>query len=305
MTRPLAVVGNVNVDLILGPAEPWPQPGTEVIVAHDDLRVGGAAGNASLAWTGLGAAHQVAANVGSDVFGTWLRDGFGALAAGWTVEPSATTVSVGITHPNGERTFFTSQGHLPALSFPAVRGMLDSERLRGGILLLCGAFLTDRLTADYHALFDWAEAHGIDVALDTGWPLAGWTDAVLSASRAWLPRCRYLLLNEIEISALAGTADHEAAAAALAPLLHPDATIVTKLGPRGAVAFFRGEPVVAVAAPQVAVVDTIGAGDVFNAGFLDALARDRPLAEAVEAGVAAASAAISATGPRYAFGDRT
>ena len=68
---------------------------------------------------------------GSDVFGTWLRDGFGALAAGWTVEPSATTVSVGITHPNGERTFFTSQGHLPALSFPAVRGMLESYGLSG------------------------------------------------------------------------------------------------------------------------------------------------------------------------------
>ena len=304
MTRPLAVVGNVNVDLILGPAEPWPQPGTEVIVAHDDLRVGGAAGNASLAWTGLGAAHQVAANVGSDVFGTWLKDGFGPLAEYWTVEPTATTVSVGITHPNGERTFFTSRGHLPALSFSAVRGMLDAERLRGGILLVCGTFLTEKLTADYAALFDWADAHAIDIALDTGWPLAGWTEEVLATSRSWLPRCRYLMLNEIEISALAGTADHRTAATALAPLLRKDATIVTKLGPRGAAAFPSGGAPFECPAPAVSVVDTIGAGDVFNAGFLDAIARGRPLADAVSAGIATASAAISATGARYEFGVR-
>ncbi len=48
--RPLAVIGNVNVDLILGPAEPWPKAGTEVIVDHDELRVGGQAGNTALAW---------------------------------------------------------------------------------------------------------------------------------------------------------------------------------------------------------------------------------------------------------------
>ena len=38
--RPLAVIGNVNVDLILGPAAPWPKAGTEIIVDHDELRVG-------------------------------------------------------------------------------------------------------------------------------------------------------------------------------------------------------------------------------------------------------------------------
>ena len=41
--RPLAVIGNVNVDLILGPTAPWPRAGTEIIVDHDDLRVGGQA----------------------------------------------------------------------------------------------------------------------------------------------------------------------------------------------------------------------------------------------------------------------
>jgi sugar/nucleoside kinase (ribokinase family) len=45
------------------------------------------------------------------------------------------------------------------------------------------------------------------------------------------------------------------------------------------------------------VVDTIGAGDVFNAAFLAALARNEPLAACLAAGTGVASRAIS-TRPR-------
>ena len=64
--RPLAVIGNVNVDLIVGPVAPWPKAGTETVVDHDDLRVGGQAGNTGLAWQALGIDFEIAANVGDD-----------------------------------------------------------------------------------------------------------------------------------------------------------------------------------------------------------------------------------------------
>ena len=147
--RPLAVIGNVNVDLILGPAEPWPKAGTEIIVDHDELRVGGSAGNAALAWAALGIDFDIAANTGTDEFGRWLREAFGGRAEKWPVRPEGTTLSVGITHPDGERTFFTTRGHLPRLSLDCVLSALDGARLSGGYVLLCGSFLTDDLTADY------------------------------------------------------------------------------------------------------------------------------------------------------------
>ena len=127
--RPLGVLGNVNVDLILGPAEPWPQPGTEVMVAHDDLRVGGAAGNMRARLAGAGRAARdrrqrrirhvrpLAASTRSE-----------PRAARWAVETAATTVSVGITHPGGERTFFTSRGHLPLFSWAAPEAHARPER---------------------------------------------------------------------------------------------------------------------------------------------------------------------------------
>lgn len=301
--RPLAVIGNVNVDLIMGPAAPWPQPGTEVIVDHDELRVGGSAGNTGLAWLALGVPFEIAASIGSDQFGTWLAEGFGDHARDWPVHEGGTTLTVGITHPDGERTFFTTRGHLPLYGFDDVLAVLDGERLAGGIALLCGSFLTDRLVAEYDALFDWADRHGIAIALDTGWPLDGWTQANRIAAKSWLSRCRIALFNEVETTSLAGVSDPTEAAHILRAGMPEGSIVVVKCGPKGAIAVDTNGNVVSAAAPPVEVVDTIGAGDVFNAGFLAACAAGESLQQSLAAGTSMASLAISTHPRRYDLKD--
>ena len=291
--KPLAVIGNVNIDLILGPATPWPKAGTEIIVDHDELRVGGQAGNSALAWEGLGVDYEISANVGSDQFGCWLSEAFGARSSKWPVRPEGTTLSVGITHPDGERTFFTTRGHLPRFNLDDVLAVLDGDRLAGGYALLCGAFLTEDLARDYDALFGWADKHGITIALDTGWPLDGWTEENCDTTRRWLSRCGVALMNEVETTTLAGIDDPIEAARALHALMPEGAIFVVKRGPDGAIAIDADGNLVSAAAPRVTVVDTIGAGDVFNAGFLAALARGEPPAACLSAGTAVASRAIS------------
>ena len=61
---------------------------------------------------------------------------------------------------------------------------------------------------------------------------------------------------------------------------------------QGAIAQHEGARF-AAGAPEVAVRDTIGAGDVFNAAFLAALAADRHIAAALSSATATASLAIS------------
>lgn len=296
--RPLAVIGNVNVDLIMGLDAVWPQMGTEVIVDHDELRVGGSAGNTALAWAAMGVEHQIAATVGNDEFGRWLRSAFGPRGKRWPVHDGATTLSVGITHPGDERTFLTTRGHLPHMSLADAIAGLDGETLAGGVALLCGSFLTDSITADYPAFFAWARERGIRVGLDTGWPVAGWTEANREACLSWLRSTDIALFNETETVSLAGEADVSAAARKLRATMPKDAVYVAKLGAAGAIAATEGG-IVSVPAPKVDVIDTIGAGDVFNAGFLWALAEGLPVRDCLSRGVAIASRAVSTKPRRY------
>ncbi|WP_426127718.1 carbohydrate kinase family protein [Pararhizobium sp. PWRC1-1] len=295
--RPLAVVGNVNVDLILGPVAPWPQPGTEVMVAHDDLRVGGAAGNAALVWQAMGLPFQFAANIGADHYGNWLANAFPEHAPRWPVSARRTTLSVGLTHPDGERTFFTTNGHLLDMTASAVCATLDGAAMGQGLLLLCGCFITDALAANYAALFDWADQHDVAVALDTGWPPEGWTEAARADTAVWLSRSRIALFNEIEATGFAGAETVEKAAETISHGMSRDALVVIKRGADGAVARDADGHFYRAAANPVEVIDTIGAGDIFNAAFLAAYAHSQPLPDCLYNGVTTASKAIS-TNPR-------
>lgn len=297
--KPIAVIGNVNVDLILGPAAPWPQPGTEIIVDHDELRVGGCAGNSALALKALGTPFSLAASIGNDRFGSWLASEFGEQSKHWRIHEENTTISVGITHPDGERTFFTTLGHLPHYGAADVLAVLDGETHRGGLALFAGPFLMPKLSQEYGQLYDWADKFGIRVALDTGWPPAGWTPEIMAAAKGWLARSAIALFNEVETTSITGKGDVREAAHAMLDLMPEGAIAVVKRGPHGALAA-SSAGLIEVAAPKVKVIDTIGAGDVFNAGFLAALAAGKSLEESLAAGAATASLAVSTYPRRYA-----
>ena len=297
-SRPLAVVGNVNVDLIMGPVMPWPAPGTEITVKATELRAGGAAGTVALAWQALGRDFQIASNTGGGPLGDWLRHSFRPWSDRWPIAETDTTVSVGLTHPDSERTFFTSRGHLADLTWAQVRGQIDWPRLAGGTLLVCGTFVTDALVEDYAALLAFARSHKVRVALDTGWPPQGWTPETVRHLREWLGQVDCLLLNEAEIQGLSGGCAPDQAPASLLPLMPAGALVVVKCGAQGVVAQENGGPLVAVPAPAVEVLDTIGAGDIFNAAFLAAWSDGLSLPASLERGVASASRAIS-TSPRH------
>jgi len=184
------------------------------------------------------------------------------------------------------------------MSIQDVLASLDIKALKGGIALLCGSFLTNRLTDDYAHFFEIAQKNGIQVALDTGWPVGGWTAENRARARQWLGACDYVLSSENEVASLSGQSGQHDAARAVKAMMKPHATLIVKLGPLGALGLSAEDGIVRVPAPSVEVIDTIGAGDVFNAGFLAACAQHAPLEHCLATGVAIASQAIS-TAPRH------
>ena len=68
---------------------------------------------------------------------------------------------------------------------------------------------------------------------------------------------------------------------------------------RGA-SFLKNRSRVFAPAPTVKVIDTVGAGDTFNAGFIYALCKGLSLYEAIRFAVRTASTAVSSLPRRYA-----
>ncbi len=138
-------------------------------------------------------------------------------------------------------------------------------------------------------LFRRARRAGLSVSLDAGFdPYGEWGDdnlmAVLRLVDIFLP-------NDVEARQIARVDDTEAALWELAKYAR---LVVVKCGPSGALALHDGQVVRSPAFP-VDVIDTTGAGDSFNAGFIHAYVfQGLLLQEALRS--ANACGALSATG---------
>lgn len=291
------VIGAVAVDMIMGPVAPWPLPGTETFVSHSEIRPGGPAGNTALALQALTVPHRIICNVGSDVFGRWLTESFGDQARQWDIANVPTTISVAVEHPGGERSFITAPGNLEHLTADGILAALPAKARYGDIALFTGVFLYPKLLATFGAILDSVGKRGYKVALDTGWPPGGWSEETKSLASGWLAYCDHVLLNEIESQSLSGKRSIAEAAKWLAARAKTEASVVIKRGASGASAWQAGI-VAEVPAPKVKVVDTTGAGDAFNAGYLAACLHEADIARAVQDGIEIASFAI-ASSPRH------
>ena len=142
-------------------------------------------------------------------------------------------------------------------------------------LHLSSYFLQQALQPDVPALLARAHELGLTTSADTGHdPAETWQiDGLLEELDVFLP-------NEVEARALTGAAT---AAEALERLLARVPTVAVKRGAAGALAG-RGSERVDVPGFAVQAIDTTGAGDAFDAGFLASLLAGEDLAACVRRG---------------------
>lgn len=288
---PLTIIGDVGVDIVLGPLREWPTMGTETLLDRSELRAGGSAGNTALAVHYLGGDSRLLSLVGNDDFGAWLARQFQDTQASLPTCDAPTSMSIGLLH-DSERTFFTTRGHLDRISLRDVQPRLGRAADPHAMLMLCGVFLTPKLRKSYDMLIDDAHRLGYQVAIDTGWPSEGWKADTRTEAGRWIARCDHVLLNELEVLSLAGADDLATAVASVTNLMKSGASLIVKSGERGALGFQHGARA-SSPAKQIRAFDTIGAGDSFNAGYLLARMRGDDLASALAAGCHAATAIIA------------
>jgi sugar/nucleoside kinase (ribokinase family) len=289
----ILVAGDANLDLVLR-GDVVPRFGqAEQLLDSADLVLGSSAGICASGLARLGVQVALCARVGQDLFGDRTR----RLLSDSGVEvddvvhgDGPTGLSV-ILSGDDDRSILTLTGAMAEVDGDDVRRAL--ARLGATHLHVSSFFLMPKLAAALPALLAEARAGGITTSLDTNWDPAKRWEGVAEC----LPHLDLLLPNTAEVVALAAacglrTADPLAAARALAEL---GPTVVVKDGAAGGFAVSATE---SVRAPGLTldVVDTTGAGDSFDAGFLAAWVSGLPLVECVRWAAAAGSLSTRAAG---------
>ncbi|GAA3670721.1 sugar kinase [Microbacterium marinilacus] len=150
--------------------------------------------------------------------------------------------------------------------------------------------------AAVHAAIDHASAAGALVSFDVNHRSRLWDDAAAAADayRGLARRADIVFAGDDEAELLTGATEPEAQAEAILALGASHA--VVKLGHRGALAASADGLRLRRDALRVPVVDTVGAGDAFVAGWLTELARGATAEQRLDTAIACGALACTAEG---------
>jgi ribokinase len=290
-TARVLVVGDANPDLVLR-GDVVPRFGqAEQLLDDAALVIGGSAAITAHAFARLGRPVGLVAAVGKDVFGAQLTAELEAAGVDVSTLRQRSDVPTGLTvvlSRGDDRAILTRPGAIATLTAAEVEAAATSvPGLRH--VHVSSFFLQPDLAAELPALLAALRARGITTSLDTNADPAGTWLGVDAA----LPHLDLLLPNRAEVLALGRDADPVAAARRLAA---PGPLVVVKDGASGAFAVDASGAVTTVAGAAVQPLDSTGAGDTFDAAFVDGWLAGRSLEETLRRAVLAGALAVGALG---------
>jgi sugar/nucleoside kinase (ribokinase family) len=284
----LLVIGEINPDLIVRGADVTPAFGqAEKLVEEATLTIGSSSVIMACGAARLGLNVAFVGLVGEDEFGRFMLNAMqerGVDTAACIVDTAVQTgMSVILSGPE-DRAILTYPGAIPLLTIDQIDPAMLSQARH---LHVGSYFLLDALRPDLPALFAQARQLGATTSLDTNWdPREIWDVAAI------LPHCDLFLPNEEEVLRITG---HQEFGKGLDLLAAQIPTLAVKRGGEGGVARQGRAEAFAPALP-VSVVDTTGAGDSFDAGFLFGYLNGYPLEESLCLASACGSLSTRAAG---------
>lgn len=267
MNLELIVVGAANVDLV---AEVERLSGADEEVRIEELRVipGGSAANVAIGVRRLGHRVGFLGQVGEDQFGELLLKSFieEEVDISHILRRGPAGLALAIVH-RGERSLYTYGGGARGFSPEHI----PEDYLKQAELLYLASIDSPRGAATLARAAEIAKEAGIRVVFDPGHLAIDWG---LQALEPILKNTYALLPSESEVERLCGSP-------AAAELLDcgPETVVVTR-GERGCLLLTEDGLEEFPAYRPGEIVDPLGAGDAFAAGFIAALLEGKPLKEA-------------------------
>ncbi|HKW16684.1 MAG TPA: sugar kinase [Terriglobales bacterium] len=293
----ITIAGELNLDLILYGLPRELPPEREIIARDMALTLGASSAIVAHNLSALGNHVGFISRVGDDSFGQTAIDRLSAAGVDVSrVRRSSDGTGSGLTvilHHGSSRNILTYLGTISQLRYED----LDLDYLCSARHFhLSSFFLQTALRPQVAELFRTLKASGLTISLDTNDD----PDDLWEGLREVLPYVDVLLPNEREALKISGEQELETAISRLAEMAP---VVVVKLGPKGAIAQ-RGKERFRSSAVSVDAVDTIGAGDSFDAGFLTQFVRGADLDVCLRFGNVAGALSTTKSGGTEAFLDR-
>jgi sugar/nucleoside kinase (ribokinase family) len=293
----VTIAGELNLDLILYGLPEQLEPERELLADRMMLTLGSSSAIVAHNLAALGGRVGFQSRIGDDPLGKIALERLGGSGVDVSlVRRVPGEITTGLTvilpHPTW-RNILTYAGTIAELSWDdlAFDYLADSRHFH-----FSSYYLQRGLRPRVAELFQGMKSKGLTVSLDTNDDPDDRWDSDL---REILRHVDVFLPNEREACKAAGTDDLQAAIRKLSewvPLL------VVKLGKQGAIALRDGERI-SGAPLQVMPVDTVGAGDSFDAGFLYEFVRGSDLQKCLASGNRAGALSTTRPGGTEAFRD--
>ena len=256
----ILVAGEINPDLILSGDVIPAFHQTEKLVDAATLTIGSSSAIFACGAACLGLRVAFIGACGDDLFGHFMLSELkkrGVDVSNVIVRADGQTGLSVILNQGADRAILTHSGLIGALQSSDISNDLLQKARH---LHIASYFLQTQLQPGLPGLFRRAQSIGLTTSLDPNYdPSEAWLgfDELLSVTNVFLP-------NEREAESLSKEANVDLAADRLGSKVE---TLGIKLGAEGALGVHKGQNV-RVASIPVNVVDTVGAGDSFDAGFL-------------------------------------
>ena len=256
----IIVAGEINPDLILL-GNVTPEFGqVEKLVDSATLAIGSSSAIFACGAARLGLKVVFIGVCGDDVFGKFMLDEMSKRnvdVSNVLIRPDGHTGLSVILNQQSDRAILTHSGLIAELQASDIP---DDLLRQARHLHVASYFLQTKLQPDLPNLFQRAHSLGLTTSLDTNYdPSEKWIgfDELLSVTDVFLP-------NETEAKSLSGVENVHEAAGRLGSKVE---ALIIKLGKDGALGIIGSQKVQVESIP-IKVVDTVGAGDSFDAGFM-------------------------------------
>ncbi len=273
------VLGDANPDLVLVGEEVVPAFGqAERLIDDARLVIGGSGSIFACGAAKLGLRVAFAAVVGDDVFGRFMCDQLQAHGVDTSAVAMLPDRSTGVTvvlSGREDRAMLTFPGTIGDLH----RSVIDADLLsKTRHIHVSSYFLQRALIPELPALFAEARDGEATTSIDPNWdPSGAWDSGLL----ALLPDVDVFLPNEVEALSLARISVIEDAIARLRS--GGAGTVVVKTAAHGVVGAQASE-LMTVPAITTRLIDSTGAGDSFDAGFIAGFLGGESLRRCLEIG---------------------